>query len=174
MNSVINYLLLITAFSLFSQLLAAQSFDIKTGGHCYTLEIPDYLTKTYKLNDVASLQYMNATKEAYVIVIEDSKEHLAELGTKFIDAEDFLRFFIKDYQVESRNRKVGKLENFESNNYGHSQVEMTWDSEDASLYMLITSVETPDHFYKILCWTLDEFKDDYKADYQKIARSLQE
>ncbi len=166
--------IILTVLVLCSQFLNAQNFEQKTGGHCFTLAIPDYLTKTYQLNDVASLQYMNASKEAYVMVIEDAKDHLNENGIKFTDSEDFLKNFIEDYQLESKNRKVGKIKNFESNDYGHSQVEMSWDSDGSSLYMLITSVETPDHFYKILCWTLKEFKSKFKDDYQRISKSLME
>lgn len=174
MRTILNRMAYIAVFSFSWQFVVAQNFEAKTGGNCFTLEIPDYLTKTYQLNDVASLQYMNASKEAYVIVIEDSKDELNELGTKFIDSEDFLKNFIKDYQIESSNRKVSKIKNFKANNHGHSQVEMSWDSDGTSLYMLITAVETPDHFYKILCWTLVEFKAQFKKDYQRIAQSLQE
>ena len=152
----------------------SQNFTNQQGGHCFTLEIPDYLAKTYQLNDDASLQYMNTLKEAYVIVIEDSKDHLSEVGTKFIDSEDFLINFIKDYQIESDNRKVSKTKRFEQNDYGHSQVEMTWDNEGNKFYMLITSVESPEHFYKILCWTLFENKKMLKDDFIRISQSLNE
>lgn len=174
MKSATKGITLFVAFSLCWQFLNAQSFEQKTGGHCFTLEIPDYLTKTYQLNDVASLQYMNASKEAYVMVIEDSKDHLNEMGSKFIDSEDFLKNFLEDYQIDSKNRKVSKIKNFTSNDYGHSQVEMTWDSDGNSLYMLITSVETPDHFYKVICWTLKEYKNKFKKDYLRVSKSLME
>lgn len=152
----------------------SQSFSSQTGGHCFTLDIPEYMTKTYQLNDVASLQYMNAAKEAYVMVIEDAKDHLEEVGTKFIDSEDFLNNFTQNYQVESPNRNVGEVKNFKSNGFGHSQVEMSWGSDESSIYMLVTTVETPEHFYKIMCWTLLPYEDKFKNDYLKISKSLKE
>ena len=57
------------------------SFLEKEIGNVYHVSIPDYMTKTYKLNDAASLQYLNASKETYVIVIEDSKDELTDLGS---------------------------------------------------------------------------------------------
>lgn len=49
-------------------------FAPKRGGNCYTLDIPEYLTRTFSLNDITSLQYQNTSKPAYVIVIEDNKD----------------------------------------------------------------------------------------------------
>lgn len=156
------------------QSVFAQNFTTQTGGHCYSLDIPDYLTKTYQLNDVASLQYMNASKEAYVMVIEDSKDHLQEVGSKFSGSEDFLQNLLKTYPSGVQNKKISDIRNFKSNKYDHSQVELTWDTEDNSLYMIITSVETPTHFYKIMCWTLLQYKDDFREDYLKISKSLRD
>ncbi len=171
-NLIIGIVIIIV--SAHSLKLYSQEFSVQQGGHCFTLEIPEYLTKTYQLNDVASLQYMNALKESYVIVIEDSKDHLKEVGTKFIDSEDFLKNFIKDYQIESTNRKVSKIKNFVSNDFEHSQVEMSWESDGSELFMIITAVETQEHFYKILCWTLDQYKNDFKSDFKRISQSLKE
>jgi bifunctional DNA-binding transcriptional regulator/antitoxin component of YhaV-PrlF toxin-antitoxin module len=42
----------------------------------YSITIPSYLTKTNKLNDIASLQYENTSKELYVIVIDESIEEM--------------------------------------------------------------------------------------------------
>jgi hypothetical protein len=150
----------------------AQKFTTQSGGHCFSLDIPDYLTKTYQLNDVASLQYMNAARETYVMVIEDAKDHLAEVGSKFSNSEDFLQNLLKDYPSGVQNKSIGEVRNFKSNKNEHSQVELTWDTEDNSIYMIITSVETSTHFYKIMCWTLLEYKEDYKEDYLKISKSL--
>lgn len=152
----------------------SQKFSTEKGGNCFSLEIPNYLTKTYDLNDVASLQYNNTLKEAYVIVIEDSKDELKTLGMLFINSNDFLENFIKDYQIESKNRTISEISEFESNGNGHSQVEMTWSAENSGIYMLITSVETNHHFYKILCWTLLEYKDNFKDDYLTISKSLRD
>ncbi|GAB1372059.1 hypothetical protein MASR1M45_21210 [Candidatus Kapaibacterium sp.] len=154
--------------------LFAQKMTPQKGGNCFTLDIPAYMTKTFNLNDVASLQYHNIHKEAYTIVIEDNKEHLEFLGIKFVDADDFLKNFIESYMVDAENRKTKSLSSFEENSNKHAQLEMTWDQEGNRFYMLVTVVESKTHFYKILCWTLDEYKDSLKPDFLKIAKSLKE
>ncbi|MBS4057585.1 MAG: hypothetical protein KGZ82_09750 [Bacteroidales bacterium] len=152
----------------------SQNFVPRTGGHCFTMDIPDYMSKSYDLNDVASLQYQNKVKEAYVIAIVDEKDQLENLGMKFQNASEFLTFFLKNYPPDVSEKQVSEPVAFESNGTGFAQAELTWTDEDASFYMLVCCAETQGHFYKILCWTLAGYKDLLKDDFQKIARSLKE
>lgn len=163
---IILFLLTFTAKSF------SQNFSTKNAGNCFSLEIPNYMAKTYDLNDAATLQYNNTVKEAYVIVIEDSKDELKTLSMIFQNPKEFLESFTKEYQLESKNRTISEITEFESNENQHAQVEMSWSTEEGDFYMLITTVETKEHFYKILCWTLSEYKDKLKADYLAISKSL--
>ncbi|WP_204524802.1 hypothetical protein [Confluentibacter citreus] len=151
----------------------SQNFSTKNAGNCYTLDIPNYMVKTFDLNDVATLQYKNALKEAYTIVIEDNKDELTSLAMVFQNPHEFLENFIKDYRA-TNDRVLSEIVEFESNGYPHAQVEMTWNDEDGDFYMLVTSVETEGHFYKILCWTFLEYKDVLKNDFLVISKSLKE
>ena len=159
MKTIYSILLAITV----SMTTFSQNFSTKSGGNCYNLEIPNYMVRTYNLNDVATLQYTNAVKEAYAIVIEDSKDELKSVSMVFENATEFLDNFTKDYQLESENRTISETTTFESNKNAHAQVEMTW-----------TTVETKAHFYKILCWTILGNKDLLKNDYLTISKSLVE
>ncbi len=167
-----TYILLLTfVFSINS---FSQNFLTETGGNCYSIDIPNYMAKTYDLNDVATVQYKNTLKEAYTIVIEDSKDELKSLSMIFLDSKDFLENFTKDYQIESDSRTISKITEFNSNGNQHAQVEMTWNDENGEFYMLITTVETNKHYYKILCWTLLEYKDKLRNDYLTISKSLKD
>jgi len=166
--------LLISTMLVISTGLFAQKFESKQGGNCFSMDIPDYLTKTFSLNDVASLQYQNISKEAYVIAIEDNKEHLESLGMKFVSAKDFLTYFMKDFHKDDNNRKEGEITEFEANKNQHAQVELTWSADNIDFYMLITSVETTNHFYKILCWTITDNKEKLKNDFVRISKSLKD
>lgn len=165
---------LLIFFLLFSFYSFSQGFSTQQGGHCYSMEIPNYLTRTYQLNNVATLQYQNTSKEAYVIVIEDNKDHLESLGMKFIDSKDFLEDFINNYKKGALNRKTNDILQFETNGNGHAQVELFWNEDNMDFYMLITAVETRTHFYKIMCWTTSDFSDKLKEDYLTISRSLKD
>lgn len=167
--------LLILLFSVSSMAVAsAQSLKTQKGGHCFTVDIPGYMVKTYDLNDVASLQYQNTLKEAYTIVIEDEKDQLRNYGLSFSDAKDFLDDFLADYLEGAENRNVSPITTFTANGNDHAQTELTWSNEGNDFYMLITGVETSTHFYKILCWTLAANKESLKSDYFAISKSLKD
>lgn len=152
----------------------AQNFSTQKGGHCYTLDLPNYLLKTFDLNDVATLQYMNTAKEAYVIVIEDSKEELNYYRMVMNGPTEFLEFFLKDYKVGAKKRKVSPVTTFAANGNNHAQVELTWTEDKLNYAMLITVAETPTHFYKIICWSLDSNYNSLKPDFLTISKSLKD
>jgi hypothetical protein len=164
----------ILAMLVISTGIFAQKFESKQGGNCFTVDIPDYLTKTFSLNDAASLQYQNVSKEAYVIVIEDDKEQLESLGMKFVSAKDFLTHFMKDFHKDATNRNESTVSEFESNKNQHAQTELTWLDDSVNFYMLVTCVQTSKHFYKILCWTVAENKEMLKNDFVRISKSLKD
>lgn len=140
----------------------------------FTMSIPDYMLKTFELNDNASLQYINEAKEAYVVVIDDNKQQLESLGIKFADAAEFLEFFVKDYNAEAAGRKLSKTKTFDQNGIRFAQSELEWEEDGTGYYMLITAVESNSHFYKILCWTTSAHKKELRNDYLAIAKSLQD
>jgi hypothetical protein len=153
---------------------AQTKFSEKVAGHVYYLSIPDYMSKTYQLNDNAEIQYQDTARVTYVIGIEDSKESLKDLGTSFNNAQEFYDYFIKDYLVDAENRKVTEPIAFIANGNKCIQSEFTYTADGLDLYFLITIVESKTYFYKILCWTLLESKDKYKQDFVKISSSLRD
>ncbi len=159
----------------FSTLISfAQQFETKTGGHEYTIEVPDYLKQTFDLNDVASLQYKNILKDVYLIVIDDDKKVLESLEINFPNTTDFLQYFVKDYNTEAENRVQSEIVEFENNGNNFSQVELTFKDEAGEYFMLITAVQTKTHFYKIMNWTKSVEKNIYYADFKRTAKSLQD
>lgn len=166
------YVLLLSAMISFTSM--AQGFSVKKGGNCFSMDIPEYLTRTFELNDVASLQYQNSSRSVYVIVIEDDKAQLESLGIKFVNARDFLDNFANDFKKDSQDRKQVYLKEFTNNTNKHAQAELYWKEEGNDFYMLITGVETPGHFYKIMCWTPLENMAKVKDDFLRISRSLKD
>jgi hypothetical protein len=168
------YCLLVFIFLGQGRVEAQAGFNIQKGGHAYKIEIPEYMQRVYDLNDVASIQYMDASKPAYTIVIEDSKEELAYFDIRYDDAYDFINAFLGVFKADVSTRRVGKLVEFEAGGVRYAQTTMKWEEEDQSLYMLITVLESPTHFYKILSWTTQEWEQRLKDDFQRISLSLRE
>ncbi|MFA6570078.1 MAG: hypothetical protein WCT77_02460 [Bacteroidota bacterium] len=172
-----KYLLTIIASILFISSIDAQSqtkFITQKVGHVYYLNLPDYMIKTKDLNDAASLQYKNVIKEAYVIVIEDSKEELETLGVKFTNPMDFYKDFIQSFMQKINNPIAKDPYKLKVNGNSAVQGELTASIENEDIFYLITVVETKTHFYKIMCWTTLDNKKVHLEDFKKIASSLKD
>ena len=151
---------------------AQNGFQEKKVGHVYHVSIPDYMTKSYKLNDAASLQYLNAAKETYVIVIEDSKDHLLEAGIPFKDPEEFYDHFEQTFIDNTSD--VSPKHALTINGYPAVQVEITKPFDQFNVHYLVTVIESDTHFYKMLAWTIEDYKEKYLADFKRIASSFRE
>jgi hypothetical protein len=171
-----KYLLALTALIAICTISAnAQTkFVEKKIGHVYYMNIPDYMTTTKDLNDVASLQYQNTLKEAYVIVIEDCKDTLEALGVKFTNPQDFYDGFIGDFSKGLEDKQVTSTKNMKINGNDAVQAELSGTFNGHPIWYLITVVESPTFFYKIITWTIGENKDKLKADYIKMVNSFHE
>lgn len=162
-------ILIVSSFNLFSQ-----GFTSQKGGNCYTLDLPNYMVKTYELNQTATLQYQNSKKEAYLIVIDDDKERLHSIGMKFVSSADYLSDDLGKDHKGATEIKVGKIVEFVENGLNHAQAEVEWKDEDGDFFELVTVVESKDRFYEITCWTILENKDKLLEDFKKISKSLKE
>ena len=167
-----KHLLLLPILAMIAPPAWSQPMTAVRGGHCYELQMPAYLTKAYDLNDAASLQYKSLVRDAYVIVIEDAKDHLNSMGMVFGNAGEFLNYFVDDFKAGAQNRSLGEVLEFEANGNRHAQAALTWLENEVEFYMLITAVETRTHFYKIMCWTTAAQAGRLGPDFEAISRSL--
>lgn len=154
--------------------LHAQTADFQEQkvGHIYHVSIPDYMTKSYSLNNAASLQYLNAARETYVIVIEDSKEQLLEAGIPFTGPGDFYEHFESTFADKSS--QISPRQNLKINGNQAIQVEITKPFGGYNVHYLVTVIESDTHFYKMLAWTIEDYKDRYLSDFKRIASSFRE
>jgi len=169
-----KFFTLIFIFLLAAEVSGQSRFVTQKGGHSYTMDVPDYMLKTFDLNDAATLEYQNKAKEAYVIVIEDSKEELASLGIKYVSSKEFLEDFLKTYQEDAADRVVGAITESTSGGNAISQASFTWKSDDVETYMIVSAVSTKTHFYKVLGWTIAGNKSLLENDLRSMAKSLRD
>jgi len=164
---VILTLLLTSSF-----LLAQDQFEEKEIGNVFHVSIPNYMTKTYNLNDVASLQFLNSSKETYVIVIEDSKEELLNAGSPFGSPQDFYSHFEQSFT--DKTTLIGPVNAMQINGNSAVQVEITKPFKEYNISYLVTVIESDTHFYKMLAWTIEDYRDRYLNDFKKIAGSFRD
>lgn len=155
------------------------TFTEQKAGHVYYIKVPDYMTKTIKLNDVASMQYINSVKNAFMVVIDDSKEELSMKGIKFANLKDFHDVNIKHLRSDE-NKSIESepvVFDLKGNRFYQTELQVDFresDDEQVKITYLITYVETKNYYYQILCWSLSsEFK-QLLPDFKKLAASIKD
>ena len=141
-------------------------------GNVYNIDFPEYMTRTYGLNNSASIQYHNAEKEAYTIVIDDEKEEIKMVGIEIKDLEGYYEFFMEGFKLDSS--EIISKNTITINNLNAIQVEIVGSIDSTKIYYIITFVDSKEYYYNIISWTLYEFKESLINDYKKIAASLKE
>jgi hypothetical protein len=153
---------------------AQTKFTEKKIGHEYYLNIPDYMLRCSGLNEDASAQFQNNSKDLYLYIIEESKEELKSLGIFYQNVNEYYESFIKDYALDTKNRVVYEPKMLTNKSTSIIQTEMEYTSNDIPIYMVITIAEGVDYFYNIVCWTSTQNKDKLKIDMLKIGSSFKE
>jgi hypothetical protein len=147
----------------------------------YVLSIPDFMTATKELNDEASLQYMDAKSEAYIIVIDEPKEDFINAFVSTGQYNDSLSIvdnysqiqlsLIKEKMTESmvHNQKPLKINGLDA-----VQVEFTGKIADVTFEIAyhITFIESSKNMYMIMSWTLKDYEQKFKPLYEKMAASF--
>jgi hypothetical protein len=162
-----------------SQSFSQTKFVEQKAGHVIYMSVPDYMVKTSSLNDVASMQYMNKVKEAYVVVIEDAKEDLEAEGTKYANLKDFHDSVIESLKSEDPKAQESKPTEFQQNGNKFYQTELnatlqTEDGKEIKVTYLVTYIESKTHYYQILCWTLANNYKDLVGDFKKTAATIRD
>jgi hypothetical protein len=159
-----------------------KDFQTVTVKNTYKMSVPKYMKASTELNDDASLQYMNILKEAYVVVIDESKQEYLEVyqGTDIYN--DSLSA-LENYSTVQKTMYGMNVEDFEMqqerslsiNGLDAIQIEFTGRVEGVNhdIFYFITFVEGPENMYMIMSWTVLKRKSLYYDTYQKIAASFQ-
>lgn len=177
----LKQLLFLTISTVFSTIpsFSQTKFIEQKAGHVIYMSLPEYMVKTTDLNDVASMQYMNKAKEAYVVVIEDAKEDLEADGTKYANLKEFHDSVIESLTSEDPKAKESKPTEFQQNGNKFYQTDLnatlqTEDGKEIKVTYLVTYVESKTHYYQILCWTLADNYKDLISNFKKIAASIRD
>ena len=159
-----------------SSSFAQTTFNTVKTGHTVSFSVPDYMSRTTGINDVSFLQFKSIPKDVYTFMIEDSKVELDIVEMKFTSVMDFYEFFIKDFLISEKKRKVNTPVSFTKDDVNYVQTELTYYDKDSKfeIYYNITIAETAGYFYQILSYTSEENSVNVKADLTALGSSLKE
>ncbi len=148
----------------------------------YSLDLPDFLTKTSGLNDNASLQYQNLTKEFYIIVIDESIE---EFNEAIEENEEYLDYYLPDFAGYSEfvyDLIIESLYTYEStewkelkiNNLNARQIGINGKISGLDVFYHYTIIEGAKDYYQVLIWTLKDKMEEHKPYMEQIVNSFKE
>ena len=148
----------------------------------YSLALPKYLRKANNLNDEASLQYQNLAREAYVIVIDESKEDIiasfkeAEIYNDSLSPLENYSKYQNEYFNDALNKKTydSGLTDKTINNWPAKvmTVEGEYYEVDFEIAYWIAYIETDEKMYNVMCWTLASKRSDFEETYRKVINSF--
>ncbi len=141
----------------------------------YSISVPDSLKTTNKLNNIASLQYFNPSKEMYVIVIDESIQDLAR-GNLKLNLGIYYKMAVFNIVTGLKDANVEKVK---SSNRGNLKIYQTdlegkLKGNNVGIYYKIAVVQSPTHFYQIFTWTLKSQKYEFNSTYQQMIDSFTE
>ena len=147
----------------------------------YSMGIPKFMSEAKSLNDEASLQYQNIFQEAYVIVIDESKDEYIE-SYKNLDAYDTTQSVIANYtdtQIQSITSRLEVIEKsevktFRINGLNASSIEIDGKVEnvDVPITYFLNFVEGREKLYFIMAWTLQKKKDTHRSTFEEMVKSF--
>jgi hypothetical protein len=122
----------------------------------YSIEIPNYLTKSFNLNDEATLQYQNLFKDEYVIIIEEPKSEFDDaieiLGTTK-GLEGYHQILVQNLETAIENMEITAVENIKINSFSAKIFSVTGNVENYNVFYKYGIIEGSKSYFQILCWT---------------------
>lgn len=170
----------IVALCLFTILLSCDSKEVQTVTvkNKYTLQVPDFLSKSSDLHEDASLQYQNALREFYVVVIDEPKEDFYSIAET---TEDFPADFEGYHQIlrSGLEQEIGKVDitptkDTQINGLKAKTFSLSGEIETIPVFYEIAYIEGKDRFYQIVTWTLKDNKEKYGEQMRNIVSSFKE
>ena len=173
MKKTIHFLTIILILSFNSGFSQTEMKDYKVG-HPINISLPNYMSKTLGLNDVATLQYKNTVKDVYGFIIEDNKEELALAELNYSSINEFYDNFIESFLKDLPSRKISNPIFQKKNDISFIECDASYydDEVKVEIYYLVGVVETSLAYYKVLSWSTVANKDKFKEDFRKILYSL--
>lgn len=149
----------------------------------YTVDVPEHFEEMYDLNSDASTQYGyveevgGEVKEHYLIIITETHDEIAsyDLGFDF-DAESYSEIAVSsleggldEYEVLTKNAKVEQV-----NGMDCVKNSMRGSLGFVDVYYQLGVFEGETGFYQVLTWCIEDQKDEFKGDMDKIINSFKE
>ena len=146
----------------------------------FSVEVPNTMKKTTKLNGEATLQLQNVKEELYLIVIKENKEEIDALFRSQGEGEEVFKKFSEatllylTATLDQLEPSELKLTEKTIHNLPVQTVDFTARIGGLDIYYKFSAFQGKDNYYQVLTWTLKEYKEKNQADMDKMSTSFKE
>jgi len=166
-------------------IISCKSGDSKklvTINNKYSISLPPFLVKaSITLNEVASLQYLNAWKEFYVIVIDESKfefnQALIENNFNSVYSNDingYSRLILNLFEQNIAISRKSEITDTLINNMPAKLLTISGRVEGMDAFYSLAFIQGKERYYQVIAWTLSSKEYKYKDEMKKIIYSFKE
>lgn len=176
----LRILLFLSFTVLFACDKATETQTVKIDGR-YQMDLPAHMTKATGLNDAASLQYQNAVKEFYAIVIDEPKAVLEQSifdnnleGVYSNDLNGYAKLITEGMKNNATLDSLPPLKLTKINGLEARTIDVTGKIQNIRAYWKVAYVEGKSHYYQIMVWTLEDKKEQFEAHMDAAINSFKE
>ncbi|MCH4896873.1 hypothetical protein E0494_09190 [Marinilabiliaceae bacterium JC040] len=147
----------------------------------YSITIPYNFTQSNNINSEASLQYTDARKDFFVIVIDESQEEFkkALVDNNLIEQypnnlEGYAGLLLLSMKQNFKYGKISEMKDIKINNMNAKIAEVNEKVSGFDIYYNIALVKGKKTFYQILTWTRSKRKIECKKEMDMMINSFKE
>ena len=140
---------------------------IRSSGSTLTMEFPK-TWKTQKLNDEASIEMALASKEQYLVVLEESREHFAEGFT----LNGYITLVKESMEPAVEGAQSTAIRDVQVGTLNAKQFDISGSVSGIKVTYLVTCFEANNIFYQVVAWSLQSKYTEAKAAFNTILGSV--
>jgi hypothetical protein len=147
----------------------------------YSMGIPSFMTETTTLHDDASLQFMNMFQEAYVIVIDESRDEFitALQAAEMYDSSTTVIMNYANTQLQLTGSKLNVITRSDVKTLringligASAEMDATLEGVPSAISYFMTFFESKTKLYMVMAWTLQSKKETHREAFDKMSRSF--
>lgn len=174
------YLIAVCSLLLISCNKMDNAETIVVGGR-YSIDIPKSYTTTKDLNQDASLQYNDAKRELYVIVIDEPKEAITKAlvengleNTYTPDLKGYSQLIVDNMTPKVQADTLSPFTDITIGGLKGRASGIQGVVQGHHIYWKMAFVEGKSRYYQIMLWTLADRRKKHEAEMQSIIDSFKE
>lgn len=146
-----------------------QQVEVSSSDKLVKFMIPGSWSHNGDLNDHATLSYSSSQHQQYFIVIPELRQDLSA-GTTL---DKYANMIVTPMRTALKNSKQGPTEKLKVQNFDARRIRLEGDVDNAKIIYSFTVIDTPEHFFQVMAWTLPSKEAEAMPVYDQVLKTFQ-